>query len=273
MLNELKLMNNSGLFDLTGRVAIITGGAGLLGAEHAIALHSHGAKVILADYNEDKCKEAAQALAKEGIATTAKYCDVTQKESWEKLLTDVIDAFGRVDILVNNAGFTNQSKSANFDASFEDFPLEDWNAIMNVNLTGTFLGCQVVGKHMVSKGKGSIVNIASLYGVVSPNHKIYPGTGISQPVAYSVSKHGVVALTKYLATLWAEKGVRVNALTPGGIFNNHQGLFFERFKQLNPIGRMSDKTELRGGIVYLASDASSHVVGHNLIIDGGWTAW
>ena len=266
-------MNQLNLFDLSNRVAIVTGGAGLLASEHAIALAAYGAKVILADFNKDKCEAAVETLQQNDVAATAKYCDVTSKESWEKLLEEVIKEFGQVDILVNNAGFTNQSKSANFDASFENFPLEDWNAIMNVNLTGTFLGCQVVGKHMLENGKGSIINIASLYGVVSPNHKIYPGTGISQPVAYSVSKHGVVSLTKYLATLWAEKGVRVNALTPGGIFNDHKGLFLERFKQLNPIGRMSDKTELRGGIVYLASDASSHVVGHNLIIDGGWTAW
>jgi NAD(P)-dependent dehydrogenase (short-subunit alcohol dehydrogenase family) len=266
-------MNQPNLFDLTGRVAIVTGGGGLLASEHAIALSEFGASVVLADFNHNRCKEAVEKLAAQGVASVAKLCDVTSKESWENLLTQVITEYGKVDILVNNAGFTNQSKSANFDASFENFPLEDWNAIMNVNLTGTFLGCQVVGKHMVENGKGSIINIASLYGVVSPNHNIYPGTGISQPVAYSVSKHGVVSLTKYLATLWAQKGVKVNALTPGGIFNGHEGLFLERFKQLNPIGRMSDKTELRGGIVYLASDASSHVVGHNLIIDGGWTAW
>lgn len=261
------------LFDLTDRVAIVTGGAGLLASEHAIALAAHGARVALADVNMDKCQAAVQVLKDSGVNAIALRCDVTQKTSWLELTQAVMDHFGRIDILVNNAGFTNQSKSANFDASFEDFPLEDWNQVMNVNLTGTFLGCQVVGKMMLAQGKGSIINIASLYGVVSPNHKIYPGTGISQPVAYSVSKHGVVSLTKYLATLWAEKGVRVNALTPGGIFNGHTGLFLERFEERIPIGRMSDKTELRGGIVYLASDAASHVIGHNLIIDGGWTAW
>ena len=265
------MQNN--LFDLTNKVAIITGGAGLLGSEHAIALASQGAKIVMADFNEEKCNEACNILKEQQIQATSKFCDVTKKESWQNLSDEVINEFGKIDILINNAGFTNQSKSANFDASFENFPLEDWNAIMNVNLTGTFLGCQVIGQKMLEQGKGSIVNIASLYGVVSPNHNIYPGTGISQPVAYSVSKHGVVSLTKYLATLWASKGVRVNALTPGGIFNGHQGLFLERFKNLNPIGRMSNKNELRGGIIYLASDASSHVVGHNLIIDGGWTAW
>ena len=266
-------MNHLNLFDLTGRIALITGGAGLLASEHAIALQAYGAKVILADINLQKCDEAVSALQQKGVESSSKYCDVTKKESWEKLLKEILEEYGKIDILVNNAGFTNQSKSANFDAGFENFPLEDWNAIMNVNLTGCFLGCQTIGKQMLLQGKGSIINIASLYGVVSPNHSIYPGTGISQPVAYSVSKHGVIALTKYVATLWAGKGVRVNALTPGGIFNKHSGLFLERFQQLNPIGRMSEKEELRGGIVYLASDASSHMVGHNLIIDGGWTAW
>lgn len=266
-------MRNTNLFDLTGRVALITGGAGLLAAEHAQALHEYGAQILLADINEEKAGPSLDRLRELGCSVGFFAFDVTQKEGWLAVREHAITTFGRVDILVNNAGFTNQSKSANFDASFENFPLEDWNAIMNVNLTGTFLGCQVIGQHMLERGAGSIINMASLYGVVSPNHKIYPGTGISQPAAYSVSKHGVVALTKYLATLWAEKGVRVNALTPGGIWNGHEGLFLERFQQLNPIGRMSDKSELRGGLVFLASDASSHVIGHNLIIDGGWTAW
>ena len=264
-------MNN--LFDLTGKVALITGGAGLLASEHAIALAEYGAKVIISDLNVDACSIKAKELKALGIDVEILKLDVTSKENWETVLKDILDKYNRIDILVNNAGYTNQSKTSSFDKSFENFPLEDWNAIMNVNLTGTFLGCQVVGSQMLKQQKGSIINIASLYGVVSPNHKMYPGTGISQPVAYSVSKHGVVSLTKFLATLWAEKGIRVNSITPGGIWNGHDGLFLERFKNLNPIGRMSDKSELRGGIVYLASEASSHVVGHNLIIDGGWTAW
>ncbi|HWB24576.1 MAG TPA: SDR family oxidoreductase [Chitinophagaceae bacterium] len=266
-------MAKNDLFDLSGKTAIVTGGAGLLASEHAIALNMYGATVILADFNEEKCNAAVAALQQQGINTIAKYCNVTSKESWQFLVEEVTAEYGSIDVLINNAGFTNQSKSANFDASFEDFPVEDWNAIINVNLTGTFLGCQVAGRQMLKQGKGSIINLASLYGVVSPNHNIYPGTGISQPVAYSVSKHGVIGLTKYVATLWASKGVRVNSITPGGIFNGHHGLFLERFEKLNPIGRMSDKTELRGAVVYLASDASSHVVGHNLIVDGGWTAW
>ncbi|MGI8952811.1 MAG: SDR family oxidoreductase [Chitinophagaceae bacterium] len=266
-------MPEQNLFDLSGRIAIITGGAGLLANEHAIALHNFGATIILIDINKEKCNAAAGFLQKQNVNAIAKVCDVTSKNSWLNLLNDVKKEFGKIDILINNAGFTNQNKSADFDAAFEDFPLEDWNAIMNVNLTGTFLGCQIIGKQMLQQGKGSIINIASLYGVVSPNHRIYPGTEISQPVAYSVSKHGVIGLTKYLATMWADKGVRVNALTPGGISNNHNKLFLERFKQLNPAGKMSGKSELRGAIVFLASDASSYVIGHNLIVDGGWTVW
>jgi NAD(P)-dependent dehydrogenase (short-subunit alcohol dehydrogenase family) len=264
-------MNN--LFDLTGRVAIVTGGGGLLASEHATVLGNYGATVVLADVNMEKCNDAVAKLSANNISAVSKYCDVTSPDSWKKLLKEVVDEFGKADVLINNAGFTNQSRSASFDASFENFPLEDWNAIMNVNLTGTFLGCQVIGKQMLQQGKGTIINMASLYGVVSPNHRMYPDTGITQPVAYSVSKHGVIGITKYLATLWAEKGVRVNALTPGGIYNDHQHLFLERFQQLNPIGRMSNKDELHGAVVYLASDASSHVVGHNLIVDGGWTVW
>ncbi|QNM86267.1 SDR family oxidoreductase [Polaribacter pectinis] len=259
------------LFDLSGKIALVTGGAGLLGSEHAIALASHGAKVYLADINEEKCQDKAAKIDFDEIYPIK--LDVTSKENWQEVVSKIVEKEGSLDILVNNAGYTNSTKTSAFDKTFENFSLDDWNSIMNVNLTGTFLGCQTVGNQMIKQKKGSIINIASLYGVVSPNHKMYPGTGIVQPVAYTVSKHGVVALTKYVATWLAEKGVRVNSLTPGGIFDGHDGLFLERFKNLNPIGRMSDKSELRGGIVYLASDASSHMIGHNLVIDGGWTAW
>jgi len=266
-------MKNNKLFDISGKVAVVTGGAGLIAIEYAKILCDFGARVILADYNEIKCKEVAIELRETGYDVESFKCDVSKKDHWIDLLNFVIKEYNGVDILVNNASFTNQTKTKSFDFTFDETPLEDWNAIMDVNLTGTFLGCQVFGKKFLETGKGTIINIASLYGIVSPNHKIYPGTGISQPVAYSVSKHGVIALTKFLGTLWAEKGIKVNALTPGGVFNDHHGPFFEKYKELNPSGRMCDKSELAGGLIYLASDASSHVVGHNLIIDGGWSVW
>ncbi len=269
-----EIKNTQDLFRLDGKVAVITGAAGLLGEQHAIALSDFGATVVLTDLNLDVIQERTHAItARTGLPAMAVRCDVTQIADWEALLHQVRSQFGRVDVLINNAAFTNQSRSANFSAPFTEFPLEDWDQILKVNLTGSFLGCQIIGKQMLEQGQGSIINLASLYGVVSPNHKMYPGTGINQPVAYSVSKAGVLALTRYLAGLWGEKGIRVNSITPGGVFNNHNELFVERFSNLNPMGRMERKEELRGAIVYLASDASTYCNGHNLIVDGGWTIW
>ncbi len=262
------------LFRLDGQVAIVTGAAGLLGEQHAIALADCGARLVLTDLREDKCRErAAELTRRTGMPALGLAGDVTSKASWEQVLARALAEFGQVDILVNNAGFTNQSRSANYAAPFPDFPVEDWNAILGVNLTGTFLGCQVVGRHMLERRAGSIINLASLYGVVSPNHRMYPGTGIAQPSAYSVSKAGVIALTRYLGTLWAEQGVRVNCITPGGVFNQHPDLFTQRFSALVPMGRMERKDELRGAVVFLASAASAYCVGHNLVVDGGWTVW
>jgi NAD(P)-dependent dehydrogenase (short-subunit alcohol dehydrogenase family) len=266
--------NQNSMFRLDGKVAIVTGGAGLLGEEHAIALSEFGAKVVLADINVEMCTQRAQEISTSNERQALGcYCDVTRKDSWQSLLDTVLAEFGQVDILVNNAAFTNQSSSANYKAPFFEFPLDDWNQIMNVNLAGSFLGCQVIGEQMLKQKTGNIVNIASLYGVVSPNHRIYPDTGIYQPVAYSVSKAGVIALTRYLATLWAEHGIRVNSITPGGVYNQHNETFMTRFSGLNPSGRMAEKWEMKGALIYLASDASSYCIGHNLVVDGGWTAW
>jgi NAD(P)-dependent dehydrogenase (short-subunit alcohol dehydrogenase family) len=261
------------IFDLTGKVALITGSAGLLGPQMASALVEKGAKVILADLSEEKCLQVIHEMGFPEGTFSSVALDVASSDSWENALQIAISIHGKIDILINGAASTNQSKTANFEAGFENFPEEDWDRIMDINLKGVFLGCQVIGKHMLKNGGGKIINIASLYGVVSPNHRIYPGTGIFQPVAYSVSKHAVIALTKYLATLWADKNIRVNTLTPGGVWNGHEGLFYERYKQLNPSGDMANKSDMNGGIVFLASDASNHVIGHNLIIDGGYSVW
>lgn len=261
------------IFDLTGKVALITGGAGLLGPQMASALVEKGAKVFLADLSEDKCLKVIREMGFSETEAAAVSLDVASSDSWKNTLQKIAAKQHKINILINGAASTNQSKTANFEAGFENFPEEDWDRIMDINLKGVFLGCQVIGKHMLEHGGGKIINIASLYGVVSPNHRIYPGTGIFQPVAYSVSKHAVIALTKYLATLWADKKVRVNALTPGGVWNGHEGLFYERYKHLNPSGDMAHKSDMNGGIVFLASDASNHVVGHNLIIDGGYSVW
>jgi NAD(P)-dependent dehydrogenase (short-subunit alcohol dehydrogenase family) len=266
-------VNHHSLFDLDERVALITGGGGLLGRQHAIALGTHGAKVYLADIRMDLLNSTLNDLKKYSIAAEALELDVTSQLDWENALHQILNTDERIDILVNNAGYTNQTTIDGFSESVEGFSIDAWDQILGVNLTGSFLGCKIIGSKMLEAGKGSIINIASLYGVVSPNHRIYKDTSISQPVAYSVSKGGVIALTKYLGSLWAERGVRVNCLTPGGVFDGHTEPFRSRFEKLNPIGKMLDKREIRGGVVFLASDASSHVVGHNLIIDGGWTVW
>lgn len=272
-MTDVKTNDTPDLFSLEGRVAIISGAAGLLGEQHAIALSDFGAHVVLVDLKPDVCEDRAGRLMASGVEAMALSCDVTQKNSWQAMLERVLSQFGRVDILVNNAAFTTESRSPNYDAPFPEFPLADWHQILEVNLTGTFLGCQVVGQHMLRQRSGSIINMASLYGVVSPNHRMYPGTGIHQPVAYSVSKAAVIALTRYLGTLWAEQGVRVNCVTPGGVNNKHSGAFTSRYAALSPIGRMADKEEMRGALVYLASSASAYCTGHNLVVDGGWTAW
>ena len=266
--------NTTGMFRLDGKVAIITGAAGLLGLQHAIALSEFGAHVILTDLDLETCEQRARQINQQSkVETFAIRSDVTSQSSWQSLLERALSSFGQVDILVNNAAFTTQSRSANYDASFSSFPLEDWQQILDVNLTGTYIGCQVIGSQMVKQRAGSIINIASLYGVVSPHHRMYLGTEIHQPAAYSVSKAGVIALTRYLGTLWADQGVRVNCITPGGVHNEHAGDFTSRYAALSPIGRMASKDEMRGAIVYLASEASAYCTGHNLVVDGGWTAW
>jgi NAD(P)-dependent dehydrogenase (short-subunit alcohol dehydrogenase family) len=267
-------MNTESLFRVDGKVAVITGASGLLGEQHAEALGDQGADVVLVDVHLQRCEERANVIQNKGkVRALALEGDVTQRSSWEAILDRVLSKFGQVDILVNNAAFTNQSKSKSYDRGFTEFPLEDWHQILEVNLTGTFLGCQVIGAQMVKQQSGSIVNLASLYGVVSPNHRLYPGTGIHQPVAYSVSKSGVIGLTRYLATLWGDQGVRVNCITPGGVFNGHSELFADRYGALSPAGRMARPDEMRGALIYLASAASEYCTGHNLVVDGGWTAW
>jgi len=259
------------IFSVKGKVALITGGAGLLGHQFAKTLAEHGANVVLSDLDVDSCAEKAVELSSDNIETMQ--LDVTSKENWESVTLSVFEKYGSLDILVNSAAYTNKTKVDSFNKTFENTTLEAWNQMIDVNLTGSFLGCQSVVKYMQKNNGGSIINMSSLYGVVSPNHKMYPGTNIVQPVAYTVSKHGIMGLTKYAATWLADKGIRVNSITPGGIFDNHSDLFLERFGQLSPSGRMSQKEELDGALLYLASDASSSVIGQNIVVDGGWTVW
>lgn len=268
-------------FRLDGRVIIITGGAGLLGREYALAISQAGGIPVVADINADNAAKVAKMVAsKTGAKTLALRVDVTDKDSVDAMVKQTLKRFGRIDGLVNNAGIDPKFEGSHANThtnSFEDFPLDLWNQSLSVDLTGMFLCIQAVAPAMLSAGKGSIVNIASTYGLVGPDQRLYQKTDSKaptyKPVIYSVSKSAVLGLTRYLVTYWAGKNIRVNTLTPGGVYNDHDTGFVERYSYRTPLGRMAKKHEYNGAIVFLLSDASSYMTGSNLVVDGGWTAW
>lgn len=268
------------LFDLTGKTAIVTGGGGILGKGFCRVLAEHGANVVIADLFVDAAQKAAEEIAatvpEERLLPIA--CDVSDKGSIEAMLEAVLDRFGAVHVLHNNAASKSSDLSA-FFAPFEEYDLEQWREIMAVNMDGMFLVAQAVGRQMVRQGTGgSIIHTASIYGVVGPDNRIYEGSEymghqINTPAVYSASKAGVIGLARYLATYWAEAGIRVNVLTPGGIESGQNELFRKNYSNRVPLGRMGEAHELHGALLYLASDASSYVTGQNIIVDGGLTCW
>jgi len=269
-------------FDLNGRVAIVTGGVGLLGSEFCRTLAEAGAAVAIVDLNSASASATADSLTKSGYKAQAFPTDITKPESANAMVENVLSAFGRIDILVNSAALDpkfdpDAAKKGIAPGAFEDYPLADWNAAMNVNLTGMFLMTQACVKPMIAQGKkGSIINICSTYGLNGPDQRIYIRDGervAYKPVYYTVTKAGVLGFTKYLAAYYAETEIRVNSLTPGGVFNNHEEYFVKNYSAKTIIGRMAKKDEMNGALLYLASDASSYMTGNNLVVDGGWTAW
>jgi NAD(P)-dependent dehydrogenase (short-subunit alcohol dehydrogenase family) len=268
-----------GLFDLSGKVAIVTGGAGILGRHFCAGLAESGAKVAIVDRNKDAAVPLASEL-KDRYQTSVIgiCCDVTDKISVRDMVEQVCIDLGEVTILHNNAAGKSEDLDA-FFAPFEEYSLEQWRQIMSVNLDGMFLVAQAVGRQMSLQGKGgSIVQTASIYGVMAPDHRIYEGSfylgrQINTPAVYTASKAGVVGLTKYLATYWAPQGIRVNALTPGGTESGQNEEFVRRYSARVPMNRMAKSHEMVGALLFLASDASSYVTGQNIIIDGGLHAW
>lgn len=268
-------------FDLTGRAAIVTGGSGLLGAEFCRTLAEAGAGVLVADLNAQAADEVARGLEKAGLRAAGFGLDVTRPESCRQAVDLTLSRFGRLDILVNSAAldpkFDPQAAAKGIaPGAFEDYPLEQWNAALNVNLTGMFLMTQAAVWPMMSQGKGSIINICSTYGLNGPDQRIYIRDGkrvAFKPVYYTVTKAGVLGFTKYLAAYYAGTEIRVNALTPGGVFNNHEEYFVRNYSARTMIGRMAHKDEMNGALLFLASDASSYMTGSNVVVDGGWTAW
>lgn len=269
-------------FDLTGRVAVVTGGVGLLGAEFCRTLAEAGAAVAVVDLNASASHGTADALTKNGYHALAVPADITQPDSVNAMVEKVLSEFGRLDILVNSAALDpkfdpDAAKKGIAPGAFEDYPLDQWNAAMNVNLTGMFLVTQACVKPMLDqRQKGSIINICSTYGLNGPDQRIYIKEGkrvAFKPVYYTVTKAGVLGFTKYLAAYYAGTEIRVNALTPGGVFNNHEDYFVKNYSAKTILGRMANKDEMNGALLFLASDASSYMTGNNVIVDGGWTAW
>jgi len=279
------------LFSLDGRVAIVTGALGLLGKNHCRALAGAGASVVVTDVDDARCKGFAAELSghdgepRRGSPNPSGKAmgvgaDITKRQELEALKKAVLDRFGAIDVLVNNAAINDMFESPQAGAElskFENYPLDLWQRSLDVNVTGTFLCCQVIGAEMARRGRGSIINIASTYGMVAPDQSIYKrpdGTqGFYKSASYPATKGAVLALTRFVATYWGEKGVRCNSICPGGVENAQDAFFVQNYARRTPLGRMSKPTELAGAILFLASDASSYVTGSNVVVDGGWTAW
>jgi 2-deoxy-D-gluconate 3-dehydrogenase len=281
-LHEDKMTDILQKFNLAGRAAIVTGGPGLLGKEFCRTLAEAGAAVVVVDINGEAAAAVADALTRGGYRALGIKTDITRPESVKQMVDSALQTFGRIDILVNSAAldpkFDPEALARGLvPGSFEDYPLDQWNAALDVNLTGIFLVTQACVKPMIAQGKkGSVINICSTYGLNGPDQRIYVKDGkrlAYKPVYYTVTKAGVMGFTKYLAAYYAGTEIRVNALTPGGVFNNHDETFVQNYSAKTILGRMARKDEMNGALLFLASDASSYMTGGNVIVDGGWTAW
>lgn len=272
-------------YDMSGKTALITGAAGLLGIEHAAALLEIGATVVLTDVDDACLKTASKTLAANADAERiiVRLMDVTSPESIHAV-ADTLSEEGRsVDVLVNNAAIDPKVKEGDGiveSSRLENFPLDRWNLQVSVGLTGAFLCSQVFGALMAADGNGGVIlNIASDLSVIAPDQRLYRKPGLPddqqpvKPVTYSVIKAGLVGLTKYLATYWADRGVRANALSPGGVYNGQGDEFVGKLTSLIPMGRMAERDEYRSVVQFLCSDASSYLNGQNVVMDGGRSCW
>lgn len=251
------------LFSCEDKVALVTGGLGLLGKEIVRGLSDFGASVCIADIQELPVKGS-----NDPAAALFQKLDITSEDSIRQTIGAVIRQFGKIDILVNCA----YPRTADWGAKCEDVPFDSWKTNVNHHLGGYFLCCQKVAEQMKLHGGGSIINVASIYGIVAPDFSIYEGTPMTMPVAYSAIKGGVIAFSKYMASYYARHRIRVNCVSPGGILDQQPDRFVENYSVKTPLGRMGTPKDVVGAVLYLASDASLYVTGHNLIVDGGWSA-
>jgi NAD(P)-dependent dehydrogenase (short-subunit alcohol dehydrogenase family) len=266
------------LFDFTREVVVVTGGAGQLGRSYARAFLDRGAKVVILDLKLDDALLQKHFGAWLNGSLLALPCDILDRSAVERCLAQAEQRFGVPTVLVNNAAIDSPpSAPAAENGPFENYPESSFDKVLDVNVKGTFIVSQVIGGRMAESGGGSIINISSIYGVVSPDQSIYDyrrqrGEEFYKPVSYSVSKSAILNLTRYMAVYWAKKNVRVNTLTLAGVFNNQEEAFLNAYGSRIPVGRMAQESEYDGAVLFLASKASSYMTGSNLVVDGGWTA-
>lgn len=259
-------MNVIELFNLKGRIALVTGGAGLYGSTISSVLGESRATVVIASRNLNKCEKVAKNLRDKNLDVVAMPLDLSREDSIIALKDKIITAYGKIDILFNNA-------VARKGGSIKTMTAEEWEETMKVNSTALFLCSKIFIEEMVKRKSGSVVNISSIYGIVGPDFSIYDNTGMTAPANYSFAKGGMIAFTKYLATYYARYNIRVNCISPGGLFTNQPEEFVKNYIKRTPLARMANKDDLKGAAVFLASDASAYITGHNLVVDGGWTIW
>lgn len=261
------------LMDLKNRVALITGGAGHIGFSAAETLAELGANIVLLDIDKVQCDEKTELISnKYKVETLSLAVDLAKEDRVRLVPKTVLDKFGRLDILINCAALAGNSELKGWAVPFENQLSDAWRKALEVNLTSVFVLVQACQKALVSSGQGSIINISSIYGLVGPDMRLYEGTDLGNPAAYAASKGGLIQFTKWLATALAPK-IRVNTVTPGGVFRDHSEPFLSRYLERTPLGRMAKEEDLKGAIAYLASNLSGYVTGQNIVVDGGWTAW
>jgi len=269
----------SKLFDLEGRNIVITGASGLLGSQYANTLSSAGANIILLDIDTAKNEKLKSTLIKKYKNKISAYTlDISDQIKVNKTSKKIIKDFKKIDGLINNAAYTSKGakeKSDNAFGAFENFPIDIWQKSLDINLSGVFFCSQAFGKIMAKQGKGVIVNIASTYGLVGADQRIYGKSGLNLPISYAATKGAIVNFTRYLAAYWHGKNIRVNTLSPGGVMDKtyQEKSFIKKYSEKTILGRMANKDEYNGAMLFLISDASSYMTGANLVVDGGWTAW
>lgn len=262
------MKNNNCIFDLKGKIAVVTGGAGLLGRSMIKAMAESGAKVVLADIDKDSGERSAKKLSGYSLDVVFRHLDIGSKSSVTSLLDFIESEYGRVNIWVNNA----YPRTADWGDKFEKISYDSWRKNVDMHLNGYFLCCQKAAERMKKKREGSIINIASIYGILGPDFSVYKGTQMTSPAAYSAIKGGIVNFTRYLASYYGRYNIRVNCISPGGVFDNQPAAFVKRYIKKTPLGRMASPEDVAMAAVYLGSNAAAYITGHNLVIDGGWSA-